>query len=103
MKRLVTEAELRKLPRGARVTIDRDTLVTPAARDYALWSGVLLVDANAPPAAKACCCAGCAATGSSCGASPAACGGGVALPKLGEGDWLVEVRGGALTVRRIAP
>lgn len=103
MKRLITEAELRKLPRGARVTVDRDTLVTPAARDYALWSGVELVEAGAPAPAKPCCCAGCEASGGSCGASPSACGGGVALPKLSEGDWLVEVRGSAVTVRRVGP
>ncbi len=98
MKRLVTEADLRRLARGSRLVVDRDTLVTPAARDYALWAGIELAPAAGGAApSKACDCSGCATSGG------ANCCGEVALPRLGEGDWLVAVRGGSVTVRRISP
>jgi len=80
VKRLVTEADVRRMARGARIVVDRETLVTPAARDAALLSGIEIVEAAAAP--------------------KPACGG-AELPKLGEGDWLVQVRDGRVTARRV--
>lgn len=82
MKRLVTESDVRRMARGARIVVDRDTLVTPAARDFALLAGIEVVE-------------------SACAVKPAAGGGGAELPKLGEGDWLVQVRDGRVTARRV--
>jgi hypothetical protein len=105
MKRLITEAELRRLGRGARVAVERGTLVTPAARDYALVMGIELAEASPVPApglasaAASGCCESCKSSraGSGCGAIP------IASLALGEGDWLVEVRRGQAVARRIAP
>jgi len=111
MKRLITEADLRRLDRGARVVVERGTLVTPAARDYALVMGVELVDASPWPArpvaapagtgGAAACCGSCAQGGpcAGCGAN----GGGGASVTLGDGDWLVQVRGGKASARRVVP
>ena len=129
MKSLLTELDLRRLAHGARVVVDRDTLVTPSARDYALQAGIELCEAprasagqavlsvakpSAKLSSKTTCCSACAA-GGSCAAgtcasgtgasgSAAACGGvAPSMPALGEGDWLVQVRDGKVTARRIAP
>ncbi|MSR45551.1 MAG: hypothetical protein EXS13_00525 [Planctomycetes bacterium] len=116
MKSLLTELDLRRLAHGARVVVDRDTLVTPSARDYALQAGIELCEASrasagqaAKSAAKTTCCSACAAGGSggagTCASgSGAACGGAApSTPALGEGDWLVQVRDGKVTARQIAP
>ncbi len=105
MKRLITEAELRRLGRGVRLVVERGTLVTPAARDYALVMGIELAEASPLPArsrAATPCCDGCAHGGPCSGCGP---GGGVsgATVSLGDGDWLVHVRGGKASARRVEP
>lgn len=104
MKRLITEDDVRRLERGARVVVDRDTLITPAARDHALLMGIEVAEASrvgAGRASAAACCDSCA-VGGTCSASCGAAGG-VAIAPLAEGDWLVQVRGGRASVRRIGP
>ncbi len=106
MKRLVTEADLRRLARGAKVVVDRDTLVTPAARDYALFAGIDLAEpaAGARRSVASDVVATSGTSKGSCG-----CGGGCGssgpiagvTPPLADGDYLVQVRGGKVTVRRI--
>lgn len=93
MTRLITEADLRRLAPGARVAVGAGTLVTPAARDYALVAGIVLDDSARERGRGASCCAACA------GGGPCACG--AKLPPLADGDWLVEVRGGVARARRI--
>lgn len=83
MKRLVTEADVRRMARGARLVVERDMIVTPAARDCALLAGIEVVE-------------------SACATKPAGGCGGAELPKLGDGDWLVQVRDGRVTTRRVS-
>ncbi len=83
MKRLVTEADVRRMARGTRLVVERDMIVTPAARDVALVAGIEVIE-------------------SACATKPAGgVRGGAELPKLGEGDWLVQVRDGRVTARRV--
>ena len=93
MKRLVTEADLRRLQPGARVAVDRDTLITPSARDYALQFGIEFAAAAAATAPRSTCCAACS--------SGSPCGGPACTPQ--DGDWFVEVRNGRAQWRRISP
>jgi hypothetical protein len=84
-RRLVTERDVARLPAGARLELERDALVTPAARDLACARGIRLEVEGGSAAAAA---------------APETSAG---WPKLEDGEWLVEVRGGKVRARRIAP
>lgn len=93
MKRLVTERDVARLAPGSRLEMDRDTLITPAARDLAFVRQIEIVE---PSTTKApCTCAGCRA-GTTCECEPA-------WPKLADGDYHLEVRGGKVRSRRVGP
>jgi len=92
-KKLITERDVTRLQAGGTLEIDRDTLITPAARDLAFVRGIALVDpARAPAASGRICCEGCSA-GKPCAAAR--------WPALADGDWLLEVRGGRVRARRV--
>ncbi len=94
-KKLITERDVTRLQAGGTLEIDRDTLITPAARDLAFVRGIALVDpapAPAPAASGRICCEGCSA-GKPCAAAR--------WPALADGDWLLEVRGGRVRARRV--
>jgi len=92
-KKLITERDVTRLQAGGTLEVDRDTLITPAARDLAFVRGIALVDpARAPAAAGRICCEGCSA-GKPCAAAR--------WPALADGDWLLEVRGGRVRARRV--
>jgi len=97
-KRLITERDVERLAAGGRLRVDRETLVTPAARDLAFARGIdLAPDAAAHDEAAPgrCGCSGCK------GGGPCACAG--PWPALADGDYLLEVRDGRVRARRIAP
>jgi hypothetical protein len=94
-RRLITERDVARLAAGSRIELERDTLITPAARDLAFVRGIKIGE----PAARAgaaipgkSCCPGCAA-GRPCAAAK--------WPALADGEWLLEVRGGKVRARRI--
>jgi hypothetical protein len=92
-RKLITERDVARLQAGGTLEIDRDTLVTPAARDLAFVRGIALVSpASALAASGRICCAGCS-SGKPCAAAR--------WPALADGDWLLEVRGGKVRARRI--
>src|SRR5262249_51457055 len=100
MKRLVTERDVARLPAGARLELDADTLITPAARDLALVRGVKVIERQAERGGEL------AARGGGPGATHA--GGnararpGVGAPNsLPDGDYPVEVRDGQWRIRPI--
>jgi hypothetical protein len=93
-KKLITERDVARLSAGSRLESDRDTLITPAARDLAFVRGIEIISAAAPAGPRAACCAECSA-GRPCGAAK--------WPPLADGDWLLEVRGGAVRARRVEP
>lgn len=97
-KRLITERDVARLATGSSIELDRDTLITPAARDLAFVREIEVVCAGARPAPAAACgaahCPECL-NGRPCSA--------VKWPPLADGDWLLEVRRGAVRARRIEP
>lgn len=97
-RRLITERDVARLATGSSLELDRDTLITPAARDLAFVRNIEIVSAGARPARTTCCgaasCPECS-NGRPCSA--------VKWPPLADGDWLLEVRGGAVRARRIEP
>jgi hypothetical protein len=104
MKRLITERDVQRIAAGGKLLLDRDTIVTPAARGHAITRGIELVGearatGAAPPKAEAaantCGCHGCR-FGAACDCSGP-------WPKLPDGDYLLEVRDGRVRARRIAP
>lgn len=86
MRRLITERDVRSLPRGSVLEVAADTLVTAAAADALLLRGVEL---RRGALAGAC--------------PPRLAPSGPVLPPLPDGDYLLEVRGGSARVRRIDP
>src|SRR5262245_57079751 len=97
-KRLITERDVARLATGSSIELDRETLITPAARDLAFVRDIEIVSAGARPAARTCCgaasCPECSA-GRPCSS--------VKWPPLPDGDWLLEVRSGAVRARQIEP
>jgi hypothetical protein len=100
-KKLITERDVARLAAGSRLDADRDTLITPAARDLAFVRAIEIISAAAPAPAKSAnsasrsaCCSECAAGRPCCSAK---------WPPLADGDWLLEVRAGAVRARRIEP
>lgn len=92
-KKLITERDVARLQAGGSLEVDRDTLVTPSARDLAFVRGITLVGpaSTSAPSGRICC-EGCSA-GKPCAAAR--------WPALADGDWLLEVRAGRVRARRV--
>jgi hypothetical protein len=99
VKRLITERDVQQMAPGSRLELGRDTIVTPAARDLAFARRIELVEAGAAASTpdEKCGCSGCKA-GKPCDCSRSAEG---PWPRLADGDYLIEVRGGRVRVRRV--
>ncbi len=95
-RRLITERDVARLAAGAKILLDRDTIVTPAARDLAFARGIEVVEAAAPRAISPLASAPPAAASA---ATPDVPAGG--WPKLADGDYLLEVRDGRVRARRV--
>ena len=93
MKRLITERDLAALPPKSSLAIERDTIVTPAARDAAFLRGITFLIEGATAGATAAKPASDCGCGHGCGCSSAA--------RLPDGDYLVRVRGGKSHVERL--
>ena len=100
-KKLITERDVARLAAGSRLETDRDTLITSVARDLVFVRSIEIISAAPPAATKlqkpekpASCCAECAAGRPCCA---------VKWPPLADGEWLLEVRAGAVRARRIEP
>jgi len=90
-KRLITEQDVARLEAGSRLVVDRDTIVTPAARDLAYARGIDLAPADGPAAKR----------------EQAEQARNVApltgpWPTLPDGDYLLEVRNGRVRARRVS-
>jgi len=110
-KRLITERDVQQLPLGGKLAVDRDTIVTPAARDLCFARGIEIAPAGSASSTIA---SGASSTSGATrsGASAASCGcngcksGGACAcegpwPKLADGEYLLEVRDGRVRARRI--
>ena len=92
-KRLITERDVARIAAGGTLELDRDTLITPSARDLAFVRGIALVDPAAPAAATGTFCCESCSSGRPCASAR--------WPALADGDWLLEVREGRVRARRI--
>ena len=102
MKRLITERDVAQRSAGTEIALDRDTVVTPAARDLAFIRGIRFVESGAPARPVAAKCPGCSGGSGPCTCPPGArCASDVT--KLADGDYLLEIRGGKPHIRRIGP
>ncbi|MCC7012590.1 MAG: hypothetical protein IT454_08525 [Planctomycetes bacterium] len=99
-KRLISEADVRALPRGGELVLGPDVLATPSALDLAFERGLKIVR-SASVASSEC------AAKSSCGCG-GACGGnsgGCTWSKMMQQDatYVVVVTGGKASVARMTP
>lgn len=98
-KELYTEADVRALPRGARLVLRAGTIATPAALDAAFERGIAVVrEGEATSAGAASSAAGCGCGGA---CSPGSCTWSKMLSS--DATYVVVVSGGRASVARMTP